>query len=129
MNHDPIPADTVFAKLTAASPLDDLCVAAHLAAARAARNDLALPDVAPVLASDEATLAYLRNPETRVLLEAWLTSYRHDAEVLAALSPQSRVVARDGDTRRVPRAEVLHSAWLAYETTVMQARDAARKAV
>src|SRR5262245_62119963 len=57
---DPIPADAVFATLTAESPLDDLCVAAHLAGSRAAREDMLPQNAGAALASDEATLTYLR---------------------------------------------------------------------
>jgi len=109
--NDKIPA--VFENLTAASPLDDLCVAAYIAAANAAREDMKPQRAGACLASDDATIAYLRAPSTRSCLEDWLQAYRHDEGVLTALSDDART-------------QVLASAWRAYEATVMQARDAAR---
>lgn len=100
----------VFVNLTTESPIDELCAAAYGAAMRAAKNDLALRHVAPDLASDETTIAYLRAPETRSALEAWIGAYRHDEEIVAA------------------HPDVLGSAWRAYAAVVMQARDAARSA-
>jgi hypothetical protein len=105
--------DLVFRDLTPGSPLDDLCCAAHLAARRGAATDLlALP---AVLASDAATVTYLSAPETRESLESWLASYGHDEETIAALAADAR-------------QQVLSSAWLGYQTTVMQARDSSRSA-
>lgn len=103
----------VFATLSAESPIDTLCCAAHLAACAAGRSDML--GCAGVLRSDSDTLAFLAEPETRSNLEHWIGSYRHDEETLAALAPAQR-------------AEVLASAWLGYSATIMQARDAARAA-
>jgi hypothetical protein len=105
--------DLTFANLTAESSIADLCTAAYSASRRAALYDMRPQHGGACLASDEATIAYLRDPSTREALEAWLVSYAHDEQILAALSD-------DG------RAEALASAWRAYEATVMQCRDAAR---
>lgn len=107
--------DLVFANLTSASSLDALCSAAPVAASGAARYDMRPAHGGAALASDEATIAYLRAPEAREMLETWLGAYSHDEATLTALADDAR-------------AEVLASAWRGYEATVLQMRDAARAA-
>lgn len=121
MHHLAVPA--TFPDLTSASPLDDLCVAAHLAGARAGRGDAAanaarLNEAGTgqgVLDSDAACVAFLADPDTRGALEDWLGAYAADEIVIDRLEPEAR-------------AEVLAAAWSSYSTAVYQARDAARVA-
>lgn len=115
------PLAVTFPDLTAASPLADICVAAHLAGARAGRSDAAAH--AAVVASDVACVAFLADPGTRGALEDWLGAYAADEAVLAGLSDVAPTV-RDGLAAAAysPRAEVLAAAWSSYSTAVYQAR-------
>lgn len=70
----------VFARLTAESPLADLCAVAASASASAAAYDLSRLSPAELLTGD-----------WRAALSGWLGAYRHDEATLGGLSEEARV--------------------------------------